>query len=213
MRRIKIGYLLSIVIWIVLGFIFIVMNKEYNILSNQDSNLILGIISVAVSILSLGLATMRLPDFKGKVECWNNKTQAIKVNNSEKGYGTGNYKKISFKIQNQKKEPIKNMVINFRIPRNIYRNKIQDNLKNKEIIIKDSVIYTSDAIKFLGVNQGDCELTFEHHIKIQNMSRSNIYTTVSGDNIRPTTFKINKELGDKIDRSNSKLPLNLPKVK
>jgi len=213
MRRLKVGYLFSIIIWIVLGFTFIVLNKEYNILSKQDSNLILGIISVAISILSLGLATMRLPEFKGKVECWNNKSQAISVNNSEKGYEKGNYKLISFKIQNRKKEPIRNMVINFRIPSIIYRNKTQDNLKNKEIIIKDSAIYTSDAIKFLGVNQGDCELTFEHHIKIQKMRRGNIYVTVAGDNIRPTTFKINKDLGEKIDISNSRQPLKLPKVK
>lgn len=213
MSRISSGYLISIVVWLIVGLAFIILNRNYNILSIDDTNLVLGTISVAISILSLGLATIRLPEFKGKIECWNNKTEVINVNNEGRDYQTGTYKLISFKIQNKDKQPIKSLVVNFRFPKNIYRNKIQDNLRDKEINIKDTVIYTSDAIKFLGVNQGDCELIFEHYIQIQKMNRSNIYMTISGDNIRPTTFKINKELGENIDVSNSKQTIQLPRVK
>lgn len=213
MRRISTWYLVSIVIWIALGVTFIVFNSKYDLLSIDDTNLVLGIISVAISILSLGLATMKLPRFKGSIECWNNKSQEHTVNNTNRGVELGVYKWVSFKIQNKNKEAIKSLVVNFRFPKSIYLERTQDKLKDKVFYIKESAIYTSDGIKFLGVKQGDCELTFEHLIRIPEMGRANIYMTVSGDNIRPTTFKIDKELGMKIDASNSENIIKLPRVK
>ena len=213
MRRISPWYIGTLLIWVALGIVFIVFNSKVNLLSIDDTNLILGVISVAISILSLGLATMKLPKFKGEVECWNNKTQEHPVSNIVNGCELGVYNWISFRIQNKDKEAIKSLVVNFRFPRNIYCERRQDPLKNKDIIIKDSVIYTSDAVKFLGINTGDCELIFEHLIKISELGNPNIYMTISGDNISPTTFRIDKDLGVDISNSNSKNTIKLPKVK
>jgi hypothetical protein len=213
MRRISPWYIGTLLIWVALGIVFIVFNSKVNLLSIDDTNLILGVISVAISILSLGLATMKLPKFKGEVECWNNKTQEHPVSNIVNGCELGVYNWISFRIQNKDKEAIKSLVVNFRFPRNIYCERRQDPLKNKDIIIKDSVIYTSDAVKFLGINTGDCELIFEHLIKISELGNPNIYMTISGDNISPTTFRIDKDLGVDISNSNSKNTIKLPKMK
>ena len=213
MRRISPWYIGTLLIWVALGIVFIVFNSKVNLLSIDDTNLILGVISVAISILSLGLATMKLPKFKGEVECWNNKTQEHPVSNIVSGCELGVYNWISFRIQNKDKEAIKSLVVNFRFPRNIYCERRQDPLKNKDIIIKDSVIYTSDAVKFLGINTGDCELIFEHLIKISELGNPNIYMTISGDNISPTTFRIDKDLGVDISNSNSKNTIKLPKMK
>lgn len=211
MRRISKSYLWSILGWIIFGITFLVFNKYFNVISIDDSNLILGIISVGISILSLGLATMKLPKFKGKVECWNNKTQSIIVSNDKRGFEPGEYKWISFRIKNQI-EPVKSLVVNFRFPRSIYRERDQDKLKDEVFYIKESAIYTSDKIKFLGVNHGDCEITYEHLIRIHEMGSPNIYLTISGDNIRPTTFKIDKDLGREIDKSDSGNKIYLSKV-
>ena len=213
MRRISPWFIGTLLIWVALGIVFIVFNSKVNLLSIDDTNLILGVISVAISILSLGLATMKLPKFKGEVECWNNKTQEHPVSNIVNGCELGVYNWISFRIQNKDKEAIKSLVVNFRFPRNIYCERRQDPLKNKDIIIKDSVIYTSDAVKFLGINTGDCELIFEHLIKISELGNPNIYMTISGDNISPTTFRIDKDLGVDISNSNSKNTIKLPKMK
>jgi hypothetical protein len=213
MRRISPWYIGTLLIWVALGIVFIVFNSKVNLLSIDDTNLILGVISVAISILSLGLATMKLPKFKGEVECWNNKTQEHPVSNIVNGCELGVYNWISFRIQNKDKEAIKSLVVNFRFPRNIYCERRQDPLKNKDIIIKDSVIYTSDAVRFLGINTGDCELIFEHLIKISELGNPNIYMTISGDNISPTTFRIDKYLGVDISNSNSKNTIKLPKMK
>ena len=104
MRRISAGYLVALFVWIALGIAFIVCNSKANLLSIDDTNLILGLISVAISIISLGLATMKLPKFNGKIECWNNKTQEHQVNNEGSGCELGVYHWISFRIQNKDKE-------------------------------------------------------------------------------------------------------------
>lgn len=213
MRKINPWYLIIIIIWILVGVVFIVLNSKIHFSSIDNTNLILTFISVAISVLSLGLATMKLPNFKGEIECWNNKTQEKRVANDASGCGLGTYNWISFRIQNKDKEAIKGLIVNFRFPRSIYCERRQDPLKSKDIIIKDSLIYTSDAVKFLGINTGDCELIFEHQIKISEMGNPNIYMTVSGDNIRPTTFRIDKNLGIGIADSNSKNIIKLPKVK
>jgi hypothetical protein len=213
MRRINVWYFVGLTIWVLLGVSFIIYNRHTNILSIDDTNLVLGIISVAISILSLGLATMKQPKFKGKIVCWNNKTHSRNINNTGSGCEMGYYNWISFEIQNKDKEAIKSLVVNFRFPKSIYCERREDGLQERVLYIKDSVIYTSDAVKFLGTNHGDCRLIFEHLIKISEMGRPNIYVTISGDNIRPTTFKINKELGVEIANSDSDKKVKLPKVK
>jgi hypothetical protein len=213
MRRINFWYLAGLGLWILLGISFVIYNRCANILSIDDTNLVLGIISVAVSILSLGLATMKQPKFRGKVTCWNNKSQAKNVNNSGSGSEIGLYNWISFEIQNKDKEAIKSLVVNFRFPKSIYCERRGDGLQERVLYIKDSVIYTSAAVKFLGTANGDCELTFEHLLRISEMGKPNIYVTVSGENIRPTTFKIDNELGAKIEKSDSRKKVELPNVK
>jgi|TARA_B110000027_G_scaffold124683_1_gene141479 hypothetical protein len=213
MRRISPWYLGVLVLWLATGTAFIIYNNKSNFLSTDDTNLLLGLISVAISILSLGLATMKSPEFKGDILCWNNKTQEHNINNSVSGCEIGLYNWISFKVQNKDKEAIKSLTVNFRFPTSIFCERRQDKLKDKVINIKNSVIYTSDAIKFLGTNKGDCELIFEHLVKISEMSKPNIYMTISGDNIRPTTFVIKKKLGIEIANSDSKHTIKLPKVK
>jgi hypothetical protein len=203
MRRISYSWYIVLFIWILIGVTFIILNSTYNILSNEDSNLILGLISVGVSIVSLGLATMKNPKFKGKVKCWNNLDQQRNVNNNHIT-PIGNYSCISFKIDNYNKLPVNGLTINFRCPSNIYHNGITDSIGYSRYEFKNTILLTSDKIKFLGNTTGDSDLVFEHYLELSKWEKNRvIYVTVAGDNILPTTFRIKHSEIEQVNNSSS----------
>jgi hypothetical protein len=212
MRRINLLYIIIIIAWVIVGVVFIVLNSKLHFLSIDDTNLILGIISVAISILSLGLATMRQPKFKGTIKCWN--VPSKKVTRERGVFNHGEYSCISFEVDNYKKEPINGIVINFRIPSKIYYKEKTDANRFSIYESKQTKILTSDIIKFLGNTNGDSDLIFEHFLNFNEWSKNRVvYITIAGDNIRTTTFSINKELSEQIAESSSSRMVNLPKVK
>jgi hypothetical protein len=117
--RIRKSYYVAIVVWLLIAILFFIMNKRYNWLTGDDSNLFLGIITVAVSIMSLGLATMQKPSYKGKLAVWNVKESARQVNNNML-VPIGTYSCLTFKIDNYKNEPIESLEVSFRIPEKMY---------------------------------------------------------------------------------------------
>ena len=119
MKRINIWWYLVLIFWLLTGFGFIILNKKYNIITIEDTNLLLGIISVAILLVSVAIATMKLPKFKGKVNCCNIEKNKRNVNNKVSGVDIGVYNSISFEIDNFQKTAIQNLVVNFRIPKSI----------------------------------------------------------------------------------------------
>tara|TARA_B100000780_G_C21084901_1_gene437037 strand:- start:228 stop:869 length:642 start_codon:yes stop_codon:yes gene_type:complete len=212
MRRINPWYLAIIIIWVLIGGIFIVLNSKLHFSSIDDTNLILAFISVAISILSLGLATMKSSKFKGTIKCWN--VPAKKIIREPGVLNHGEYSCISFEIDNYKKEPINGIVINFRIPSKIYYKEKTDVNRFSVYESKQTKILTSDIIKFLGNTNGDSDLIFEHYFNFNEWSENRvIYITIAGDNIRTTTFSINKDLSKQLEKSTSIRKINLRKVK
>lgn len=203
MRGIRIIYFVLILVWLVAATIFFILNKNKTWLSNDDTNLILGIITVAVSILSLGLATMQKPAFKGKISIWHVGSNPIQVNNGTLS-PIGFYNCITFKIDNRGEDPIESLVLTFRIPSKILYREIQT--KYYEIYeFKETIYINYSVVKFLGNVRGDCDLIIEHHLNFEKWEKNRvIFMTVSGDNIRPTTYRIAHEEKENILNSNSK---------
>ena len=212
MRRIKRSYYIAIFVWLIASGIFLWFNKTFNFLTQEDSNFILGIITVAVSILSLGLATMNGLNFEGNITCYNIPSQLITANNSAIA-PIGNYNLITFKIDNQNKEPIKSLTVNFRVPSLILYKQLGHNPNLNYFDFKDTTIITATPLKFLGNTKGDCDLVLEHYLNLEAWSNSRvIYITIAGDNINPTTFKLKFDEKELILNSNSSKPYRLSKV-
>jgi hypothetical protein len=176
MRRIKRSYYIAIFVWLIASGIFLWFNKTFNFLTQEDSNFILGILTVAVSILSLGLATMKGLNFEGNITCWHIPSQLVTVNNSVI-CPIGKYNLITFKVDNQNREPIKSLTVNFRVPSIIFYRQLSHNLHVNYFDFKDTTIITETPLKFLGNTKGDCDIILEHYLNIEawDKLKGNLY--------------------------------------
>jgi hypothetical protein len=212
MRRVNFWYIFSLIVWGIVATIFFLVNKMNPFLSIDDTNLILGGITVGISILSLGLSTMDNPKFKGNVTCWNNITALRDVNNNENAL-IGKYSCITFKIDNYKKNPVNGLTINFRFPSKIFYQDRHNKFNYSFFEFKNTIMVTSDNIRFLGNTNGDSDIVFEHSLEFTRWDKNRvIYITIAGDNIVPTTFKIDNEQKDLLFNSSSKEPIKLIRV-
>jgi hypothetical protein len=209
MRRINSTYWISLAIWFVLSFGFMLVNRFFSLLKSDDLNILLGIIAVAVSIISLGLATIKKPLFNGVVYCWNVDGKKQHVNN-ENITPIGVYSCLTFKIDNKSNEPIKDLVINFRFPSTMAHMRFPKDDFYSYYEFKDTLLLTARNISFLGSNSGDSDIILEHLLNLDkwNMNRK-MYITISGSNITPTTKSLNFNMIDKLINSSSSHPLVL----
>jgi hypothetical protein len=208
-KRINVTYWITLIVWLIFAFGFMAVNRYYAFLKPDDINMLLGIIAVAVSILSLGLATIKKPTFNGKVCCWNVESKKRHVNN-EVVTPIGIYSCLTFRIDNKNNEPIKDLIINFRFPTNLIHRRIQLDNFYSFYEFKDTVLLTAKNISFLGSNSGDSDIVFEHLLNLDKWnSNRKMYITVSGSNITPTTKCIDFNMIDKLKQSTTTNPLQL----
>jgi hypothetical protein len=145
----------------------------------------LGCISIGISIFSLGLTDMSKKRFKGIVT-------ATLLNENKQPGGVGNpmYNKFKFHIVNTSGVSITNFTVSFRLPRK-YTHISHSNDQHYSVFkFGETVILTSDILKFMGTESGYNDIVFEHHLNIIDWLKGNLLLTVSGDNIEPTTFSI-----------------------
>ena len=177
--------------------------------SDQDNlALVLGLISIGVSILSLMLASQSYIKFEGKIYCWNVAENEIV---RELNFNHGTFKEINFVINNYKKKVIRGLFISIRHPKNLKYGKKTENFDIYDY--KKTRVLSNSKIKFLGNSNGDCTFTASIYLKDIELNKNRkIFISVSGDNIDTTTFIIDKELFEKIKSSNSTNKISLPKA-
>lgn len=209
MRRISSLYWISLILWLTISGGFLLLNNHKNLLEPDDANILLGIIAVAVSIVSLGIATVKKPEFQGEISCWNVESKKQQVNNDSIS-PIGVYQCITFKIDNLINEPIQDLVINFRIQSSIINRRIELNDFYKSYEFKDTMLLTVNTIPFLGNNSGDNDVVFEHFLNLDKWALNRkLYVTISGSNIMPTTRSIDYRILEQIKQSNYKNPVIL----
>ena len=117
---------------------------------------------------------------------------------------------ITFKLDNINKNVVTDLIVNFRLPINIVNTIGYHNQSIEFIQIKETLIATCNKVNFLGNNNGDCDIHFEHYLAFSRWnSNRNIYVTIAGGNIEPTTFTIKHDMKTKLLKSNSKEVINL----
>ena len=212
MKRINKWYVIAIITWIVLSIAVLCLDAERHILKSLDTGLTLGVISVTISILSLGLASMSKPKFKGELTCWNVKTKLQQVSNSNTN-PMGQYSCITFQINNKGKKPIRDLTVNFRFPSKVFYNPHTVDKFVSYFQFKETIIITAEHLRFLGSSSGDCELVLEHLLNLSAWDENRkFYITISGENIEPTTYKLDSSMNDSLLNSDSKDPIKPLKV-
>jgi hypothetical protein len=210
MRRISIGYWIGLALWLTFSIGLMFANKFFSILNSEDVNILLGIIAVAVSIVSIGIATIKKPTFNGSIYCWNvaKKKQVIQ---NDMVTPSGEYHCITIKIDNNGNEPIKDLIVNFRFPLAIAHSRFpQNNDFYSHYEFKDTMMLTAKNISFLGSNNGDSDIIFEHLLNLEKWHKQRrFYITVSGSNITPTTKCLDYSMINSIIVSTADKPLTL----
>jgi len=199
------AYWLIIVAWVILFVSFLLVNHLCIELSNDSANLVLGGIAVMISIISLGIANKSKPSFNGVIKCWSLETEI-----QPDGEGKPKFQQINFEIINSTAVPIKDLVVNFRIPKKIFFQNNNNQGVYSFFEYGETIILTSNMLSFLGTNNGDNHITFEHYINYRDWKKSNIYITISGSNILPKSTEINQKDKSKIllHSINNKLIVN-----
>lgn len=194
-------YWIAISLWLLVFVTFLIINHIYIQINDDTANLILGGIAVSISIISLGIANKVKPSFTGDINCWILERKPIQIG----GEGKPIYHHVNFEIINNTHLPVYNLIINFRMPKNILHLTSQNSRLFKVVEFGETIVLTCDTIPFLGTNKGDNNFTIEHLINLVNWTKkTNIFITIAGDNILPTTVAIKQENKSTIILSNPK---------
>ena len=102
--------------------------------------------------------------------------------------------------------------MSFRLPSNFYLKSDDEKNGYQYFYFKESLIITSDKVRFLGNQYGDNNITFEHFLRVHKMGENRkIYITITGQNISPTTFSLSKDEIVELRNYNSDKPFILKK--
>lgn len=137
MNRIKIGYWIVLLLVFSLSITFIILNNFNKWIGSETSNLFVALFSFCVSILSLGLATMKKPEFEGKVTGW-----LANYNKSTKEF------QFNFGIDNHSQEPIKDFVISLKVPKSYVNVKSEHGLQFESFCFGDTNILSLTRLKY-----------------------------------------------------------------
>ena len=189
MRKIYIGLIIA---WLLIFTSFIVANAKYNWVSSDTTNLIMGGIAMLVSIISLAIADRKKPFFKGEIHFWvvarNSKFSKVEEDLHAE------YTELSVRVINKAKNAIDELLVSFRLPSNFYLKSDDEKNGYQYFWFKESLIITSDKVRFLGNQSGDNNIIFEHFLRVHKMGGNRkVYMTIAGQNISPTTIFLTKE--------------------
>jgi hypothetical protein len=211
--RIKTPYIIATILWIFFAVIVLIYNISYGNISSGDlSSLIFTSMGVFITLLSIAIADRKKLKYGGKVIAWINKTDTINVNNDTLT-PLGTYIKTTFKIDNYSKHDINSLNVNIRIPSKIFyrAHSLEDFLTCYEF--KNTLILSSSKMKYLGSTKGDSDLIFEQYFNFDAWPNDRVlYITIAGENIIPTTFKIDLLQKKELMMSSSDKPIKLTQV-
>jgi len=198
--RIENKYWIALLSWLFVFAIFFILNKQNGFLNLEDSNFILAGGSVGVSILSLGLARIRKPKFKGEVESWI-------LQELDEGLT-----QIRFKISNNGKFPILRFHFSLKAPSNIVRIPERNKHAFSKIYFGDSELISTGHIPLL-TNQINNYITIELLVDMEKLDqrkgKCNFYITLAGENIEPITYEFFKLNSEYFKKYNSQNPIQL----
>ena len=211
--RIKTSYIVATVLWVVFALMVILYNVIHDDISSGElTSLIFTAVGVFITLISIAISDRKKLKYEGKIICWINKTDIINVNNDILT-PIGVYTKITFKIDNYAKHDIKSLLVNIRIPSNIYYRAPNTGEFLTSFEFKNTIMLSSSKMKYLGSTNGDSDLILEQYFNFDAWSDNRVvFVTIAGENIIPTTFNIDSVKKEELKKSNSNNPVKLTQV-
>jgi len=193
MKKIKKEY------WfLILGFlcvdVFLILYYD-----NLKLDIMLSCAAIIVAIIAMGLSDKKVNYFKGKVEVW-----AI-LAGGRKDEIDSSYT-LAYRIINDSKETVYNFVYRVKLPYNII-NLIKGNSSFVKHYYGESVILVDKSFGFLGINNDDNFVPNEDiKLYLHKWKKGNIYFTVLGADLKPSTYKIDFQMVDDLINANTDKP-------
>lgn len=187
MYRIKLKYWIVLAVFTLLASILVYVDTKKELIANDQLNLVIALAAILISLFAIGLSDPAPMKLKIKVEMW---FTAKNENSKDK-----TYRKFAFGVTNNSWHPIKNLIINFRMPSRIINPALQHDQIYNEFKYAESIILNNDDFKYLGVRE-DKEARYEHFLYLDEWEKGNIYVSVTGDEHESKTYKVspsNKE--------------------
>lgn len=204
MDRIKTKYWIMAGAVILIGVVFTLFNRHYQILTSEESNLFIALLALIIAILSIGIADGRPHRFNGTV--------VISRSYPTTAGGKVISWQVVFEVRNQSQQPMEGLLLRFRIPSAILAKPGDQGFRIYHS--GETTIAVSDAMGFLGTEKEDRTVSFYHDLKLNEWNKGNIYVSVSAHGHAPRTFCWKRIERDKVmKKGEDKLNYNLPSVR
>ena len=208
MNRIKKGYWITLILVGGIASTLIYVNYLQKVLDVDTTNLIVALMSFCVSILSLGLATMKKPKFKGQVLAW---MLTEKYNGPVKIKGKPHVRvcsQIRFKIVNDSHEDIRGLVITIRGDDKLIRLPMHHAYNFEEFNFGKTAIFSCSKLPVLPSKGNSNYITLELLFVDQHWNGNrNVSIIISGDNIEAKSFELYKICESDLVKYSSTNPL------
>lgn len=205
MKRIKKEYFIALILVLTISFILIFINHKYDYVGLETSNLIVATLSFCISIFSLGLATMKRPQFNGSVRSWLIREPGEQKINIDAGYHL-----VYFEVRNKDDETINDFKFSFRGVKTLIKPP-KNNINNyKTFEFSDSIIYSCSAIEVLPQKSS---IKFGVLFKEEEwQARHNLTIVISGSNIESQSFQLHKSYKEMFDGFSASNPIKLKQI-
>lgn len=166
--------------WTLLGLALvalslIVANARWQFLDQEIIGLGIAFTSLIVAVVAVGIADPNPHVFKGRVS----------VSRTEEPSKNDSYWKVKFKVTNESKQPMANVVVRLRVPRKLVR--LGESGYHESTQANTQVLVVDDC-EFLGTDTKDNYCGFWRRLDLDKWDNGNIYVTVAGEGFNPKTF-------------------------
>lgn len=165
----------------VLATIIVFLLIESNIIDKEVTGVILSGVAIIISIIAMGLSDKKLKKFEGKI-----KVKIIKnrdfVNSDNPIF------QVVFTIINNGEDPVNDFIYKIRFPKR-FKFVDEKNIHARSYISGYSKYIVDDSFGFLPAkNESENFVPLTLKIPLKSWNKDNIWITVSGSNVTPSTF-------------------------
>ena len=165
----------------VLATIIVFILIESNTIDKEVTGVILSGVAIIISIIAMGLSDKKRSKFDGKI-----KVKSI-LKKTEELIASPTYQ-VTFTIINKSDEPISDFIYKIRFPKR-FSFLDEKNLHARSYVNGYSKYIVDDSYGFLPAkDEEESSIPFTINIPLKNWNKDNIWITVSGSNVLPSTF-------------------------
>jgi hypothetical protein len=165
----------------VLATIIVFILIESNTIDKEVTGVILSGVAIIISIIAMGLSDKKLKKFEGKIKI-KSVLRRGDSNSDDPMY------QVTFTIINNGEDPVNDFIYKIRFPKRfIFEN--EKNLHARSYISGYSKYIVDDSFGFLPAkNEAENSIPMTLKIPLKSWNKDNIWITVSGSNVSPSTF-------------------------